>query len=47
MKHFESFKEAVLKSSADGEVGAAYILEELDRQLSNVYKQLSMFDIQL
>ena len=47
LKHFESFKEAVLKSSADGEVGAAYILEELDRQLSNVYKQLSMFDIQL
>lgn len=47
LKHFESFKEAVLKSSVEGEVGAAYIIEELDRQLSNVYKQLSMFDTQL
>lgn len=45
LKHFESFKEAVLKNAVDGEVGAAYIIEELDRQLSNVYKQLSMFDI--
>lgn len=45
LKHFQSFKKAVLKNATDGEVGAAYIIEELDKQLTNVYKQLSIFDI--
>lgn len=45
LKHFQSFKKAVLKTATDGEVGAAYIIEELDKQLTNVYKQLSIFDI--
>ena len=29
----------------DGEVGVEYILEEIDKQLINVYRQLSLFDI--
>ena len=45
LKHFKSFKEAVIQSTVDGEVGADYIIDELDKQLTNVYKQLSIFDI--
>lgn len=46
LKHFESFKKAVIKNAVNGEVGAAYIIEELNKQLTNVYKQLSIFDVQ-
>ena len=46
LKHFESFKKAVIKKAVNGEVGAAYIIEELSKQLTNVYKQLSIFDVQ-
>lgn len=45
LQHFKNFKEAVIKSAVDGEVGADYIIDELDKQLTNVYKQLSIFDI--
>ena len=46
LKHFESFKKAVIKKAVNGEVGTAYIIEELSKQLTNVYKQLSIFDVQ-
>ena len=46
LKHFESFKKAVIKNAVNGVVGAAYIIEELNKQLTNVYKQLSIFDVQ-
>lgn len=45
LRHFESFKEAAIRHTSDGEVGAEYIIGELDRQLTNVYEQLSIFDI--
>ena len=45
LKHFESFKSAVLMNATEGEVGATYIIEELDKQLTNVYKQLSIYDV--
>lgn len=45
LRHFESFKEAAIRHTSDGEVGAEYIIDELDRQLTNVYEQLSIFDI--
>ena len=45
LKHFESFKSAVLMNATEGEVGATYIIEELDKQLINVYKQLSIYDV--
>ena len=32
-------------AAVDGEVGTEYIINELDKQLTNVYKQLSIFDI--
>ena len=45
LKHYEAFKEAFKNDAVEGEVGAEYILEEIDRQLTNVYRQLSLFDI--
>ena len=45
LKHFKSFKKAVIETAVDGEVGTEYIINELDKQLTNVYKQLSIFDI--
>ena len=44
-KHFDSFKAAVKANATDGEVGAEYILEEIEKQLTNVYRQLSLFDM--
>jgi len=35
----------VIKDAIDGEVGAEYIIDELNKQLTNVYKQLSIFDV--
>lgn len=45
LKHYDSFKNVVIKNAVDGEVGAEYILDEIEKQLSNVYRQLSLFDI--
>lgn len=46
LKHFKSFRKAVIETAVDGEVGAEFIINELDKQLTIVYKQLSIFDIQ-
>ena len=45
LKRFDDFKEVVTKQVTDGEVGTEYILEEIEKQLTNVYRQLSLFDI--
>lgn len=45
LKHYDSFKNVVVKNAVYGEVGAEYILDEIEKQLSNVYRQLSLFDI--
>lgn len=45
LKQYDRFKDAVKSGTVDGEVGAEYILEEIDKQLTNVYRQLSLFDI--
>lgn len=45
LKRYDSFKEVVKRSAVEGEVGAEYILDEIDKQLTNVYRQLSLFDI--
>lgn len=47
LTHFDRFKETVIQRSVDGEAGAEYIIDELNKQLTNVYKQLSIFDISL
>lgn len=45
LKHYEDFRNIVLSIVVDGEVGAEYILEEMEKHLTNVYRQLSLFDI--
>ena len=45
LKHYNKFKEKVIKNAVNGEVGAEYIVEEIDKQLTNVYRQLSIYDI--
>ena len=44
-QNFDEFKEAILNQVADGEVGAEYIIEQINAQLNDVYHQLSLFDI--
>lgn len=44
LKHYEAFKKVVLKNAVAGEAGAEYILNEIEKQLANVYRQLSLFD---
>ena len=43
--HYNKFEDAIKTEAIKGEVGAEYILNEIDKQLTNVYKQLSLFDI--
>lgn len=43
LSHFDNFKEAVISDAVGNEVGADFILEEIERLLSNVYEQLSLF----
>ena len=45
LKHYDTFKYKIKNMAIDGEVGVEYILEEIDKQLINVYRQLSLFDI--
>lgn len=45
LSYFEEFRNAVKTSSTSGEIGADYILEEVEKQLSNIYRQLSLFDM--
>ena len=45
LKYYETFKDVVRSSAIEGEVGIEYILEEVDKQLSNIYRQLSLFDM--
>lgn len=45
LKHYDTFKNKIKNMAIDGEVGVEYILEEIDKQLINVYRQLSLFDI--
>lgn len=45
LMHYDSFESTVKSNAIQGEVGADYILEEIDKQLTNVYRQLSLFDI--
>ena len=44
-QNFDEFKEAILNQVADGEVGAEYIIQQINAQLNDVYHQLSLFDI--
>ena len=45
LKHYEDFREKVVSIAVEGEVGAEFILGEIEKQLTNVYRQLSLFDM--
>ena len=45
INHFDDFKSAVKDSAIEGEVASDYILEEIEKHLTNVYRQLSLFDL--
>ena len=41
---FEKFKEKLISQATEKEAGAAYIAEQIDNQLNNFCKQLSLFE---
>ncbi len=42
---FNIFKSKVLKNVTDNQIGAEYIIQQVEQQLTEVYKQLSIFDV--
>ncbi|MDD5793080.1 MAG: hypothetical protein PUD22_10900 [Erysipelotrichaceae bacterium] len=42
---FDIFKSKVLKNVTDNQIGAEYIIQQVEQQLTEVYKQLSIFDV--
>ena len=45
LKHFKKFKRALTNTAFNDGIGVEYILEEIEKQLTVVYRQLSLFDI--
>lgn len=45
LKHYKKFKKALTDRAINDGVGVEYILEEIEKQLTIVYRQLSLFDI--
>lgn len=45
LNFFDNFKKAVIKNVIDDQAGADYIIQQVDYQLQEVYKQLSIFDL--
>lgn len=44
LSHFDEFRAAVIQAVAADEVGAEYIIEQVDNQLNDVYKQMTLWD---
>ncbi len=44
LSHFEDFKRAVINVVAADEVGADYIIEQVEEQLNGVYMQMTLWD---
>ena len=45
LNSFDDLKKAVIKNVIDDQAGADYIIQLVDHQLQEVYKQLSIFDL--
>ncbi len=43
---FETFKKKLIKQATDGEVGAKYVASQIDQQLNNFCRQISLFDFE-
>lgn len=44
LSRFDDFRTAVIKTVVDDEVGAQYIIEQIENQLNDVYKQMTIWD---
>lgn len=44
LSHFEGFKKAVIEAISADEVGADYIIKQVEEQLNDVYKQMTIWD---
>lgn len=45
LNSFDKFKKAVIKTVANDQVGVDFIIQKVEQQLSEVYKQLSIFNM--
>ena len=41
---FETFKKKLIKRATDGEIGAEYVSAQIDRQLNDFCRQISLFE---
>ena len=44
LERFNDFKDAVIDSFAGDEIGADYIIDQIEKQLNDVYKQLTLWE---
>ena len=44
LDRFSDFREAVIDSLAGDEIGAEYIIGQIEKQLNDVYKQLTLWE---
>ncbi len=45
LKKFPKFKKTVIDNLSEDQAGAEYIVEQVEKQLEEVYKQISLFDL--
>ena len=45
-ERFETFKKKLIKQATGGEVGAEYVASQIEQQLNEFCKQISLFDIE-
>lgn len=45
-ERFETFKKKLIKQATDGEVGAEYVASQIDQQLGEFCRQISLFDFE-
>lgn len=45
-ERFQIFKKRLIKQATDGEVGAEYVASQIEQQLNDFCKQISLFDFE-
>lgn len=45
LEFFSNFKTAVIENATDNQIGTEWIIQQVEEQLKEVYKQLSIFDL--
>lgn len=46
INRFPDFKKTVIKNMSEGQVGAEFIVEQVEKQLQEIYKQITLFDLE-